>query len=68
MIAYYTQSEVAERLDVTRHTLWRWRKEDKGPPWTKVGRTVVYPKDAFERYVKRPLDGQHDESEADASA
>ena len=29
---YFTQSEVAEEIGVTRQTVWRWCKDGKVPP------------------------------------
>jgi len=40
---YYTTNEVAERLGITRQTLWRWRIEGRIPAGHKYrGRHVVF--------------------------
>lgn len=42
---YLTPEQVCERFlnSVTTDTLSNWRVQKKGPPYTKVGRQVLYP-------------------------
>lgn len=40
------EAQVAELIGFSIHTLRSWRsggRRDKGPPWKKIGRSVVYP-------------------------
>lgn len=40
------EAQVAEITGFSVYTLQGWRsssREDKGPPWRKIGRSVVYP-------------------------
>ena len=47
---YYSVTEVAEVADVTRQTIWRWRKEGKVPEGVKYrGREVVFTQEELER-------------------
>ncbi len=41
-ISYLTQYEAADALGVKASTLKRWKREGYGPPWTRIGRRVVY--------------------------
>jgi DNA-binding transcriptional MerR regulator len=42
MEGYFTESETAEKLGVAVHTLRVWACRRKGPPRTKVGRSLFY--------------------------
>jgi hypothetical protein len=35
-----------------KRTLRIWRQRREGPPWTKIGRTVLYPDDGFIAWLK----------------
>jgi excisionase family DNA binding protein len=39
---WMTDAMVAERLGISRPTLYAWRMTAKGPPWLKLGRLVRY--------------------------
>ncbi len=56
-LIYFSLAEVAERIDVTRQTLWRWRQDGKVPPGHKYrGRQVIYTPaelNAIERFANR---------------
>lgn len=42
-MVYFTASDVADQLEVSRQTLWRWRQDGKIPPGHKFrNRHVVY--------------------------
>lgn len=46
---FYSVTEVAEVADVTRQTIWRWRKDSKIPEGRKYrGRNVVFTQDELE--------------------
>jgi predicted DNA-binding transcriptional regulator AlpA len=40
---YATDREVGRLLGVHRTTLWRWRRDRKGPPWVCIEGVVRYP-------------------------
>lgn len=39
---YLTEDEQAAVLGVVKRTLRSWRRQGKGPPYTKVGKRVFY--------------------------
>ena len=39
---YDDEETTADEFEVTVRTLRQWRREGKGPPWTRVGRKVKY--------------------------
>ncbi len=41
-LGYLTEDETALALGVTKATLRSWRARKRGPPWSRVGRKVVY--------------------------
>lgn len=41
-LRYLTASDVSDRLDVSRQTLWRWRREGKIPRGHRYRKYVVY--------------------------
>tara|TARA_Y100001936_G_scaffold207007_1_gene211734 strand:- start:60 stop:314 length:255 start_codon:yes stop_codon:yes gene_type:complete len=46
---YLSASEVAERLDISRQTLWRWRQDGKIPQGHRYrGRQVLFSKTEFD--------------------
>lgn len=53
---YLTQEQVEERTGRTRMTLWRWRKEQKGPPWTDFMGRILYPAEDFEAWMSETLE------------
>lgn len=59
---FYTVSDLAEELKVTRQTLWRWRKDGEVPSGSKYrNREVVFTEEECEeirRYAHRlePID------------
>ena len=45
-LSYWTVSEIADELGVSRQTLWRWRKADEIPQGCKArGNRVVFSRD-----------------------
>jgi hypothetical protein len=36
----------------TKRTLRIWRQRGEGPPYTKIGKTVLYPEDGFLSWLK----------------
>ena len=49
---YLTEDQTAEKTRKKIRTLRLWRQLRQGPPWTKLGRTVLYPEDGIVRYLK----------------
>jgi predicted DNA-binding transcriptional regulator AlpA len=62
---YLTATEVLQRIDVARQTLWRWRQEGRIPPGHRYrGRQVIFnPQEvaAIEAYANRiePIDDRN---------
>lgn len=48
---------VAALPGISRNTLAMWRYERKGPPYRKIGRSVVYALDELEEWIEA---GTHD--------
>lgn len=53
---YLTQEQVEERTGRTRMTLWRWRKDQKGPPWTDFMGRILYPEAEFDEWLASELE------------
>jgi hypothetical protein len=54
---YHTEQQLIERLkEKTGHgcvrTLRSWRQRRLGPPWLKFGKTILYPDDGFEAWLR----------------
>lgn len=49
---YLTQSETAHLLQLSERTLERMRVEGRGPPYSKFGSLVRYPRTDLELWVK----------------
>ena len=47
---HLSEKELSSRWHVSRRTLQRWRAENKGAAYIKVGSCVRYPLDAVEMY------------------
>jgi hypothetical protein len=52
----YTEEQVAEMLQVSLSKLRKWRmkgngREEKGPPFKKIGRLVRYPEAGLHAYI-----------------
>ena len=46
-----TTEELAERLRVNPSTIRRWRLDDVGPPYLRVGTIYRYPVNALEAWI-----------------
>ena len=46
-----TETEVAERLEVTKPCLRRWRREARALPFVRVGRLVRYRPEDVDRFI-----------------
>jgi Helix-turn-helix domain len=49
---YLTETETANELDKGVRTLQIWRAQRTGPAWTKVGKTILYSRDAILAWLK----------------
>jgi hypothetical protein len=48
---YRTDVEQAHLLNVTTHTLWRWRGDGYGPPWLRIGSKIYYRKESTVAWI-----------------
>ncbi len=48
---YLTTDEAAELLRLAAHTLHKWRCDGAGPPYVRVGRRIVYRRDALREWA-----------------
>jgi hypothetical protein len=54
---FLTQQELCQQLGLTitgsggLRTLWRWRRERRGPDYTMVGGRIMYHRDAVRRWL-----------------
>jgi hypothetical protein len=59
LAGYMTPEELAAELDMAVITLALWRMRQKGPPYIKVGRKILYSrttvKDWIASQVRKPL-------------
>ena len=49
---YSSESETAEELNVKVRTLRKWRQLQIGPPWTAVGRQIIYGDESRAAWLK----------------
>jgi hypothetical protein len=49
---YLTEEELARELRVSPRTLLNWRQQRRGPPWTSVGRKVIYRKASSAKWLE----------------
>jgi hypothetical protein len=57
LAGHYTEDSLLQELQQhgvkkTKRTLRVWRAGREGPPFTKLGRTVLYPADGFLAWLK----------------
>ncbi len=52
-----TETEVAEKLEVTKPCLRRWRFEGRGLPFIRVGRLVRYKSEDLETFINKNRQG-----------
>lgn len=55
---------VQERLSVSAVTLWRWRENNEGPRWCKLGTRVMYDATDLERFVSERFEAVSDKAAA----
>jgi hypothetical protein len=49
---FISERRVVEVLAAAKRTLQRWRAENKGPPWVKVGRKIFYDEDKLKSWMQ----------------
>ncbi|MGY6704916.1 helix-turn-helix transcriptional regulator [Roseinatronobacter sp.] len=49
--AWLTRKELAQELGVTAATLARWHTEGSAPPCTKVGKKILYRREAVQQWL-----------------
>jgi excisionase family DNA binding protein len=54
---FLKSEQVAETLKVTTLTLYRWRRDGKGPPAVKVGRRYLYDAEFFKAWLESQPSG-----------
>ena len=52
LAGYLSEPTLAEQLGKTVRTLQLWRQTRQGPPWTKIGDTVMYAEDSVRAWLK----------------
>jgi hypothetical protein len=57
MVQHLDEKNLAKRLSLSPRTLQRWRQENKGPAFLKLGGRVVYRLEDVERWEKTRLRG-----------
>lgn len=50
---FLTTEELSEILKIPARTLRFWRKENRGPPWLKMGRSVKYRESEVSEWVNK---------------
>lgn len=51
MTRLLSTNEAAALLRINPQTLYRWRKDGKGPRWTHVGRKVFYEREVLDAWL-----------------
>lgn len=46
-----SEGDLADLLDITKETLQVWRSEGKGPPFTRLGKSIFYRIQDFQNWV-----------------
>lgn len=49
---YLTPKEATEHLRVASTTLRNWRWKKFGPPWVRLGKSVLYPRAGLDAWLK----------------
>jgi len=44
-------NELVKYLGISRSTIDRWRRENVGPPYVRVGKRILYHKHAVEEFI-----------------
>jgi hypothetical protein len=49
---YILEPDLAADLKKSQRTLQAWRQRRQGPPWTKIGETIVYRREAVLEWLR----------------
>jgi hypothetical protein len=52
---HFTETQLAQSLNLLPRTLQKWRQEGKGPLFVRIGRSIRYPKPETEAFLKSML-------------
>lgn len=52
MADWMTRAELAQVLGITVPTLRRWEAEGIGPPFTRLGRAILYRRESFREWLR----------------
>jgi excisionase family DNA binding protein len=55
--AYYTVDEAAAHLNMSRHTLNKWRSQKRGPRFIRFGKSVRYRHEDLATFASENCDG-----------
>ncbi len=55
MRRYLTRREVADEYPISYSTLAHLAMKGKGPPYSRIGRSVIYENAAVQRWIQRHL-------------
>jgi excisionase family DNA binding protein len=55
---YLTAEEVAARVKVSPPTVYRWSLDDPSMPTLRIGRTVRFPRERLERWLRAREQGR----------
>lgn len=47
----WTEAELAEQAGVSTRTIKRWRDQRKGPPFIRMGRRILYRREAVTEWL-----------------
>ena len=53
LAGHISENELAKQLGLTARTLWRWRRQRRGPDVTVIGRQIWYSRDAVARWLEQ---------------
>ena len=57
-LAYLSPAQVADLLQVSEKSVYRWAKTDPTMPMLKIGGTVRFPRERLERWLRSREQGQ----------
>jgi excisionase family DNA binding protein len=57
-LIYFTADEVAARLKVSKPTVYRWSLGDPSMPTLRIGRSVRFPADRLEEWLRQREQGR----------
>ncbi|MDR6589528.1 helix-turn-helix domain-containing protein [Agrobacterium tumefaciens] len=49
---YISRDQLAEQLNVTTRTLWRWQNQPDGLPYTRIGNQLYYNVDSIRKWIE----------------